>query len=86
MVYGLSKLEDIYFKLNLIKPNVSQFNSFSALSNNGYLKILLTDGTANSSNLAYKKQRLLICFILPFIASHNSTRQSMSLGVLLLLI
>lgn len=86
MIYELSKLERIYFEINLMKRNVSQFHSFSAFLDNDPIKILLIGSTANRSNLAYKKQRLLIFFILSFtlffMASYNSIRQPMSLGVL----
>ena len=90
MIYELSKLETIYFEINLMKRNVSQFHSFSAFLDNDPIKILLIGSTANRSNLAYKKQRLLLFFILslilPFMTANNSTRQLMSLPVLLPLI
>lgn len=86
MIYELSKLETIYFEINLMKRNVSQFHSFSAFLDNDPIKILLIGSTANRSNLAYKKQRLLLFFILslilPFMTADNSIRQPMSLGVL----
>ena len=90
MIYELSKLERIYFEINLMKRNVSQFHSFSVFLDNDPIKILLIGSTANRSNLAYKKQRLLLFFILslilPFMTANNSTRQLMSLPVLLPLI
>ena len=94
MIYELSKLERIYFEINLMKRNVSQFHSFSAFLDNDPIKILLIGSTANRSNLAYKKQRLLLFFILslilslilPLMTADNSTRQLMSLPVLLPLI